>query len=76
MMLWPFKTIALEVESIVWAENASKARYATLRAARSAGYDLTFSEIKVSRAHEYDGMPTRNPGDCIDPKILDAHAAT
>lgn len=52
-----WRTTLMQIDSCVFAETRSKARYATLRAARSAGYDVPFTaHVRVVRAPELDGI--------------------
>ena len=48
---------ALDVRSIVFAENVAKAKYAVFESANDAGYDIKFSDIQYARRiKELDGM--------------------
>jgi len=57
-MIRAFRTDAIGVTSIVFADSASKARYDTYLCAKDAGYSLRFSDITVLRAPEYDNRRT------------------
>lgn len=63
------------VISIVFEVSEGKARNATLRGARSAGYRARLTEIKVRRAKEFDsiqhldGVPI-TPGQCYEPSLI------
>jgi len=71
-----FRTIAIGTVSIVFAENAGKARYSTYLAANDAGYDVKFPDITVHRANEFDCRKHRTSdrvpviGMCIKPDDL------
>ena len=47
-------TVPMGIVSIVFAETASKARYTTYLSANDAGYKITFPDITVRRASQYD----------------------
>jgi hypothetical protein len=68
-----YETRALGLDSIVWTKNAARARYVTLQAARSAGYTIKFSDIKVKRVPQWDNpQKTRREDFCYDPRELKA----
>jgi hypothetical protein len=55
-----------EVESIVAATSAAKAKFKAWRAAHDAGYDrLVFGDLRVRRAPEFDDVAHRLK-DCVD----------
>lgn len=43
------------------ATSAPKAKYASWRKAHEVGYDITFGEMKVRRAPEYDALMAQEP---------------
>lgn len=52
-----WRTTLWGIDSCVFASTRSKARYATIRAARDAGYVVPFTaEVRVERAPELDGL--------------------
>lgn len=40
---------------VAWAANAGKARHMTVQSGQGAGFDVTYADIRVTRAPEYDG---------------------
>ncbi len=70
-----YRTEAWGIAGIVFAATASKARWACVRGARSAGYSTAFSDVSVRRAPEYDGATMDDgtplfPGRCYMPDCL------
>ena len=59
-----YKTIALEIVSIVPAESRSQAKWITFNAANKAGYPITFGQIRAIRAKEYDCWATTAKKQC------------
>jgi hypothetical protein len=53
-----FRTEAAGLSAIVFAESAGKARAATFLSACDAGFGVSFPDIAVTRAPEYDVMRT------------------
>lgn len=54
-----WRTTVCEVHSVVFAESRGKARQAVYRAAKEAGYRVTFTDVRCVRAPDLDG---RNVG--------------
>lgn len=50
------------VRRIVAARTAGQARHGEVSAANDAGYDLTYSDVKVRRAKEFDADAEKNKG--------------
>lgn len=51
------------IPGIVRAETRSKARAATIRAARGAGFDVAYTAaIRVTRSPDHDNMVALEPG--------------
>lgn len=50
-----FRTEVSGVVCIVFSKSAGKARYATTRSARAAGYPVNITHVKCHRAPELDG---------------------
>lgn len=71
-----YRTKLYGITSIVFAETAARARSATLRAARDAGYEgKKYFDVESSRAPEFDGRLTiggsiAQPLYCHDPDML------
>jgi hypothetical protein len=64
-----------DIMGIVFAVNASKARYAAYRTAKDAGFAFEFREISIRRAPEFDCRETIHgkipvTGSCFLPKYL------
>jgi len=51
-----YRTMALGIECIVFAENRGQAKHATVSCANEAGFDCDYSDLhSAKRAPEYDG---------------------
>ena len=53
-MIRAFEMVALDITSIVFAESAGKARAATVRTANDVGFTVTFPDVVVRRAPDFD----------------------
>ena len=54
-----FRCEAIGVTCIVPAEKSSQAKYQVFKSANEIGYKVTFAEIKVRRASEFDEWALR-----------------
>jgi hypothetical protein len=59
--------------SITWAETARRARYINYSAAHEVGYKITFAQLQVKRAKEYDDHPEQKPNVCRDEVIVKSY---
>ena len=67
-----YQTEADRVTSIVIAATHGKARYATFRAMREAGYSVTLLGVRISvrRRRDMDGSMTKTGGIPVENKCL------
>jgi hypothetical protein len=68
-----WETLCIGVTGIVLAKSRAQARYATIHAAREAGYRVAFTEkVRVRRAPDYDDLvPVCLPAVPKAPRALD-----
>lgn len=67
-----FRTTLWQIDSVVFATTRAKAKAATIRAARNAGYNPSFTTpMRVVRAPELDGL-IFDEGRCISPDYVTA----
>ena len=70
-----WRTTAMGLECITFAESAGRARTNTVRAAQDAGYSVRYPDVRVIRAPEYDRFERfaeihRARRTCFDPHYL------
>jgi hypothetical protein len=62
-----WRTTLWDIDSVVFATTRARAKAATIRAARDAGYDPSFvTPVRVVRAPEADGV-SADEGRCLSP---------
>lgn len=72
-----WETKALGEVSIVIASTPGQAKAATQRAAKDAGYQVTFNAIRCRRASRFDCLFDKlTPGKCYALDIADIYLAT
>lgn len=70
-----FSDHIVDGSKLVFATSAGKARHCVVRAARDAGYDTTYADVRVCRAPHYDRIAGKHhltmEGCLLEPVVAD-----